>query len=1728
MNRTMVGLLIAVSFCALSSAGPVTVAVVTDEKPTPADPAAARRSSRKSNRSSSDLYNQRNMADPRSKTDKTGSVPIKSTTQPATQPPLKPDYKKGEQLAAIIKEAYDRHQSPWPVCSMLLKETNALDKGMRSGLAALVEKSDERVGPTQLHYWSIAAYALGEIGDKRALPFLAARLKTPYTRRPDYFFVRPMGQLGVKAIVPRLVRWLGEEDKEDRVWRIGSSLYGSHANYILEALQAITGKDFGAVSGGRGDRNQKKKKQILAAINTWWAVEGRNIYGPLEPDVKLSSKPTPQPRDAAGDMLGKEVAEKVANWRKDFRSDDAAVRLKAIRKAENWVVNGTHPAEALYNDDLARRRHAAAKLDAGGRQEIIALLLARLEKNITNRSGYKHGWAVTEAAGSMRMTYRYRVPSENEALASALKELGAKQAVPLMKRAHAFLRKLPAREKGFSTFYTFAHCIYKLSMERVDVFMDGAMKPYETGPILEEQALQFLRPDLTPTGGLTASLGATSLAVYPQFFYGDATLVLVLTVTNHSDQPVPIDLSPETIRFSSIDKHGKRVHIPATKMPKPAPGAMPDILAPKETTTYTWRIEPLKNSPIGRLMNGHNSYMHLKAIYTPASKLARQHRGQAGPLVSNTLNRRHFDHDTIKKPLGPVTPLPASTTQPAVKPAHNFTKALVGAVRAKNQWKKWSVTEPKDIDRLVVFFPGVDALKPSVWLRKDKNVLLTRADGKNVMLALSGDWRSWDAGLDVKTGKPTIRPVRGNLKAFLDELDKRPPAAVKLASPVVVEALFEQLSSEDYKVWLPASRKLGEIANRGIVKRLGKIVADGAAEYYHRCAAVRALGYVRGHTVYVMPILVGAVGARGIDEKGVFEALTMQAVNDKAALPFIIQAGSREEIQWRCGHIIWKDIGPAAIPFLLKAIHDPGCRDWVTCALHELAPDAAAATDELILSLDASSIGTQRAAALTLVGIGLPAPKAIPALLRMLNDKKGSVASVAAAADALGVVAPRSRQVVKALTRALGRQKAEVRRSAARALGRIGPSAVSALDPLTVLLKDKNVYVRTFSAEAIGRLGPKARKATPLLSDMLKDKNIDVRCAASLAIWRLTGDVGPALGTLIRDLQSKDSWDQQRAAETLGKIGPPAAPATGALVKVLGAIRSFGSADLGQDREAAANAMGRIGQSAQSAMPALIKALSDPRGRVRKAAAKAITMIDRDGRVNAYNETMRALAVNRAGPARVTTQPAASVARSKKYVSLDPDFGTKPEKLTPAELWKLTRAATIFGADKQAAQRLIKIGQPAIAPLVRVLGSKKWWDDPVINASRILVCIGPPAVPALIQGLNGSSGGGPAAGVLGRIGDPRAVEPLITNLAHCKPWAKRSVIEALGSLKDRRAVKPLIALLADSEYNASAARALGMIGDRRAVEPLIKAVEKKLREESNDISGSEVPDIICCGGEALGSLGDKRAVGLLLKLIKLSQCAFEMDFVSDALGKIDDPGCVPKLAKLLRSHDKYPHIDDEYHASRIRRRTAYALSQMQSPAAFDALISALGDELPAVRAGAAYFLGLKGDRRAIGPISTLLTDKVDLVRNAAAKALKRLKAAPAPAREGSASAAEIASQVQGRIATVYVKLGQRVIKGQLLETLEKSEFKLRIRKAELECKIRRQAAAEAKAKRAKQEASARELEVAQAEAAVADVRLKQHKLALAQCEIRSPLDGTVTFVSVCLPKSPSGTDLKNN
>ena len=144
--------------------------------------------------------------------------------------------------------------------------------------------------------------------------------------------------------------------------------------------------------------------------------------------------------------------------------------------------------------------------------------------------------------------------------------------------------------------------------------------------------------------------------------------------------------------------------------------------------------------------------------------------------------------------------------------------------------------------------------------------------------------------------------------------------------------------------------------------------------------------------------------------------------------------------------------------------------------------------------------------------------------------------------------------------------------------------------------------------------------------------------------------------------------------------------------------------------------------------------------------------------------------------------------------------------------------------------KLEKIGKPAVKPLINSLKSS---DDKIQrNSARVLGNIGDPsAVEPLINALinDGKSYylGQAASEALGKIGDIRAVEPLINALTDKSYYVRENAAKALGEIGNPRAVIPLIKLLGDLDPSvlSAAALALGEIGDSRAVQPLLNELD---------------------------------------------------------------------------------------------------------------------------------------------------------------------------------------------------------------------------------------------------------------------------------------------------------------
>jgi len=462
-----------------------------------------------------------------------------------------------------------------------------------------------------------------------------------------------------------------------------------------------------------------------------------------------------------------------------------------------------------------------------------------------------------------------------------------------------------------------------------------------------------------------------------------------------------------------------------------------------------------------------------------------------------------------------------------------------------------------------------------------------------------------------------------------------------------------------------------------------------------------------------------------------------------------------------------------------------------------------------------------------------------------------------------------------------------VRERAAEALGKIGDAR--AVEPLIATLKDSDVGVRWTAAEALGKLGD-ARAIEPLIATLHHD-NDRMHNSAAEALGKLVDTL--AVEPLISALKD-DDWRVRKAiTELLGKIGDART-----VEPLIAALKD----DNWRVRETATVVLGKIGDA--HAVEPLVAALRDSELYVSKEAVNALDLLgwrpgtDEDG----------------------------------------------------ARYWSL----------KDEWDKCIEIGTQAVEPLIVRLKHG---------------CL-------------------PAIEVLCKIGDARAVEPVISVLKDVNNWAWRTAAaETLGKMGDVRAVEPLVAALKDDNWKVreAAAEALGAIGDARAIEPLIAVLKDFIREvraeadallKSKDMHAilndskravREAARRAACEAavEALGKIGDARAIEPLITALDnyLPKAATE------ALVKIGKPAVEPLIAEL---HDNNRHVP---------KPVIEVLCKIGDTRAVEPLVAALKDDNWKVREAAAKALGAIGDARAVEPLVAALQDHDDNVRKVAARAL---------------------------------------------------------------------------------------------------------------------------------------------
>jgi len=279
----------------------------------------------------------------------------------------------------------------------------------------------------------------------------------------------------------------------------------------------------------------------------------------------------------------------------------------------------------------------------------------------------------------------------------------------------------------------------------------------------------------------------------------------------------------------------------------------------------------------------------------------------------------------------------------------------------------------------------------------------------------------------------------------------------------------------------------------------------------------------------------------------------------------------------------------------------------------------------------------------------------------------------------------------------------------------------------------------------------------------------------------------------------------------------------------------------------------------------------------------------------------------------------------------------------------------------------------------------------------------PAVINGLVNSMQGSVRAACAA-VLTGTRDPKAVGALLDALEDPEQGVRSLAITALGQLESREPIPRLLALLdkpnVPEDIKEEVVRALGRLGDPRAVAPLIRYFNKTWQGATQDalwdlrrhLSSDQVAEL------AVGPLAATRddfqppyevletsiRIATQLKVREArahlerlypDQAALQNKILF-ALGKIGDTKAVPFLKGLL----------DPASPARVLNNVAFALDRLgQDVSPF--LQEALGDRRAYIRFNAAFVAGDLKKKELVPALGKALTDANDYVRSNAALAL---------------------------------------------------------------------------------------------------------------------------------------------
>ena len=734
-------------------------------------------------------------------------------------------------------------------------------------------------------------------------------------------------------------------------------------------------------------------------------------------------------------------------------------------------------------------------------------------------------------------------------------------------------------------------------------------------------------------------------------------------------------------------------------------------------------------------------------------------------------------------------------------------------------------------------------------------------------------------------------------------------------------------------------------------------------DYGKRRSAARALGEL-GDARAVDP-LIDALGFHSGISDAAADALV--AIGRASVDALIAQLDDDSEASYLVGPVLAR-IGPEGLgPPQQVAYY------VVTAKVDDAVALGSVATEPLIEALAYSDDAFRSTAVTALEQIG--DARAAGPLAALLRDRNSSV-PVAAVHDALVKIGPPAVEPLLAALRNPERSPygpASYDRRIIETLVRIGDTR--AVEPLMALVRDRHYQLGLGAVMALGQLGD--ARAVPILIDALGGWSLGASAQDALV------SIGPpAANALIAALESEDNSMRERAAKALAQIGQPV---VGLLIDSLkdaehlalrdqlrSVLGRIGVEHVGPEQRAAYyiyaaphDARGRLGKTA---VPLLIDALGDHELCVRKVAARALGALRETRAVeplisiltggDTLDQMYAAKALAEIGDVRaikslLNTLTAdrflASDAAAEALVRIGLDKLQPDQRVLyyvhtcqPSEVDDLDQLpvdgvfhalrASNWDVRQSAAEVLEMYGIDRLSPAQKAIYYVH--TGKVFQAARL----GQEAVDPLVAMLaedEFSIAGTRVAKVLGLIGDPRAVDPLLAVIKGEYGY-RLNVVEALGKLGDRRAVPALIAALTQEydDVREAAASGLGALGDARAVDPLLAATrehwDQSLRRSVVDAMaeigiGDLRPDqraaYYTYAGDVARAIGLGRAAVEPLIAILADWDATSRATATEALGRIADPRAVAPLIERLS--DK---------SLGVRRVACEALSWMGEPA----------------------------------------------------------------------------------------------------------------------------------------------------------------------------------------------------